>query len=203
MRHKTQLIINIVLTIITLFSLIITVVAWFSTVDYAKIKNLDMQVERQSIEILKTPLSFLFPCATKIADVTKEDFNAYCCIKGTYTIKEDGKIYTDITGADGVLGFALDESDGTDYYTLITTALKEELNTDDLSSYSYDALKRAMKNINLSRRVGKTNADGNTEVTIVCWTEYDSFTTELNQIANNVYVYNEISDLTVDVSFIR
>ena len=200
-RQKIQLIINIVLTVFSLTALIISMVAWFSNSRYAEIRSLEMKVERKEIVLVRQPQSYLFPCATKIGDVTKEDFNGFCCVTGTYEIQGKGQLYANVTNNDGVLGYVLDGSEGTDYFTAISTQLQEKLGS-DWKSKSYSELRKALKEINLSRPVGNTNSDGNTEITIVCWTQYDKFDSELNILNNGIYTYNEIQDLKVKITFV-
>lgn len=200
-RQKIQLILNIVLTVFSLTALVISMVAWFSNNRYAHVRSIEMKVERQEIVIMKQPQSYLFPCATKIGDVTEEDFNGYCCVTGTYVIQGEGQLYVNVTNNDGVLGYVLDGSEGTDYYTAISKKLQEKLGS-DWASKSYSDLRNALKDINLSRPVGTTTADGNTEIKIVCWTEYDEFKNTLNELSGGVYTYNEVEDLKVKVTFV-
>ncbi len=200
-RQKIQLIVNIVLTVISLAALTITMFAWFSMQQYANVRNIVLEVDRYQIDILSQPKSYLFPCATKIGDVTKDDFNTFCCVTGTYVIKGDGQLFVDITNQDGVLGYVLDGTENGDYYNVITEKLRAKLGN-NWASKSFEDIRLALREINLSRPVGTLNSSGNTEIKIVCWTEYDMFDETLNEVSNGVYPYNEIEDLKVEVMFV-
>jgi len=200
-RQKVQLIVNIVLTVFSLCALTISMFAWFSTRKYADVRAIQLAVDRQEITIVRQPQSYLFPCATKIGDVTKEDFNSYCCVTGTYEIKGEGKLIVDVTNTDGVLGYVLDGTENGDYYSVIADKLRKKLG-DDWQSKPYSSVQKALYEINTSRAVGTTNSNGNTEVTIVCWTQYDQFEDTLNAVSNGVYLYKEVQNLKVNVMFV-
>ena len=204
-RQKCKLIVNVVLTIISLTALVISMVAWFTSNKYAHLHSLEMQVERKEISLVSQPISYLFPCATKIGDEsTKEDFDRFCCVTGTYVIKGEGKLIADVTNNDGILGYVLEDNDVTNYYEIIANDLDKQLQSTGktLATATYSDLRKALRIINTSRLVGTKNAAGNTEIKIVCWAEYEKFESQLNQSYDGVYSFNQIPDLKVNVTFV-
>ncbi len=206
-RQKMRLLLNLILTVVTFLALIVSMVAWFSTRQQADIESIHLEVERQEVKIVKQPNSFLFPCATKISDVSKDSFNNDCCIVETYEIAGDGQVTAYLDSKNGVLAYVLDDTEqGTDYYTIITEKLKEHLHVTDLSTLSYDDLYKALNEINTSRLVGTPiTSDGsvNTQVKIVFWSEYDLFMDKLNNADLSYYEVDKANDrFEVKVTFV-
>ena len=59
---------------------------------------------------------------------------------------------------------------------------------------------KALNTIN-GRRVGKTNKDGNTDIYVVYWGDYDYLDNDLNKQVNGVYSYREI-EFSAKVTFV-
>lgn len=200
-RQKLQLIINLALTVFTLFALIISVVAWFSTRHYAEINSIDLIVERKTINLLECPKSLVFRCATKINDVTPSDFTDWCVIETTYVVEGEGKLGVEIDNNEGILGYVWDdEVDNGDYYDVITKAIADYMQKENLTEYSYSDLKDALNIIN-RRAVGTTDEDGNTVIKILFWADYNALGESLNEIKDGVYEYNKIVT-DVNVTFV-
>ncbi len=201
-RQRLRLIVNIALTVFTLFALIISVVAWFSTRQYAEIQSINLSVNRKVVEVLECPQSILFPCATKIDDVSESDFNTHCVVVATYVIKGEGELIAEVDNDEGILGYVWDKkTDSGSYYDVISNAINSYAAEHAIQyPYSYSNLQAALNAIN-RRPVGETNEDGNTEITIIYWADYNALGSNLNKISNGVYSYEEL-EFNVDVTFV-
>lgn len=200
-KQKLQLIMNLVLTVLSLFALVVSMVAWFSNRKYANVDDLSVSVKRQVVTVLEQPQSILLPCATKIDDVTKDDFNNHCIVVAKYTIAGEGKLFVEVDNKDGLLGYVWDESvDGPinfnsngviqnppNFYGVIAKKLSDK----SLPNYQYNTVAQALDDIN-SRRVGKTNINDDTDIFIVYWGDYNYLGNTLNKQTSGVYTYQEI-----------
>ncbi len=207
-KQKIRLILNMALMVFTLFALIVSMVAWFSANKTASINGLNLFVNQKEFSILKQPESYMFYCATKIAEVDKDLFNSECCVVGEYYIEGADMLYADVVSDQDVLGYVLTgDEKSTDYYDIITNALKEELNVDTLSDVSYNDLRSALRDINLSHTAGVPDkvvtADGiehdAMKIQIVCWTEYEQYEENFMNGSGDIY---KSEDLSVKVRFI-
>ena len=200
-KQKLQLILNLVLTILSLLALVVSMVAWFSNRKYADVDNLSLHIRRQAINVVEQPQSILLPCATKIDDVTKDDFNNHCIVIAKYTIEGEGEFFVEVENKNGLLGYVWDESvDGVinlnsngviqnppDFYGVISKKLSDK----SLPNYQYNTVAQALDDIN-SRRVGKTNINDDTDIFIVYWGDYNYLGNTLNKQSSGVYSYQEI-----------
>ncbi len=210
-RQKLQLIINIVLTVLSLSALVISMVAWFSNNRYAQIQSLNMHVDQKEFNMVSYPSSIILPCATKLDDVSNDDFNNSCCVVAKYELKGEVSAVVGIKNDDGLLGYVWNEDidgvmdvdqngviDDIDFYGKISEKVSEQLSG---SPYSYDDLKHALTKLN-RRSVGRVNKNGNTDIYIVFWGDYNKLCDQLNETNDDGdYVFTGIR-LDAELSFV-
>ena len=203
MRLKLRLIVNIVLTVISLSALVITMIAWFSNNRYTQITNLELSVDPKEFQMIEYPDSIILPCATKLNDVTEADFNNTCIVVARYELKGEVNPVVSVKNNDGLLGFVWDEDQyGTissipNYHRIIHTAVENSLGNKE---WSYDNVRKALSSIN-RRSVGKLNTKGNTDIYIVFWGDYEKFDSQLNATQNDNYVFKD-KQFFAELSFV-
>jgi len=183
-KQRTQLIVNISLMLLTLFTLVACIFAWFFSEIHADIDPLGNQVDRY---FSGGTTDIVFPCATKITDddITPEIFDNVCAVARTYKIYGEGQVRVKVkcNGA-GMLAYVCDSAelpnsqDKLNYYDEICAALTEKLGADK-TKWTYDAMRTALEGddagvvgINSSKLVG-SDYEGDAYVTVVYWVEYD------------------------------
>ncbi len=185
-KQRRQLIVNMVLMVLALAALVACVVAWFSARRQADVNTLTMTVERVHLE-LKSEITLIeFPCATKIIDkeTTPQMFDVECAVPKVYTISEAGKLAVSVdysSSSAGMLGYVCDSVNTTNYYEEIKADLKQYGNLDlDSQQPTFQQLRTAIAKVNARDRFGETNDNGDTDIKIVYWVEYDEIDDKLN-----------------------
>lgn len=175
--QRKQLRINVVLALFTFFTLVATIVAWFTTNTSAKIDAIRFQVSSREISVVSPVTSIVFPCATKIGDdqTTPMLFNSECAQTRLYELDAEGnKVIAAPQMTDGLLAYVCDTAvgDDGDLYAEVYQKLTNVFGTADLSDKSYEELREALLHIN-KRAVGELSGDY-TKMRILYWVEYDA-----------------------------
>ncbi len=178
-RVQRQFIINVTLMLFTLLTLVACVAAWFSTHTEANIRNLNLSVVRKDIVIAEFTDNIIFPYATKFLDTDPNTFNTESAQVKTYTVLGEGQVYVNVRcNGDGMLAYVPNDT-VTDYHTALINDLKNHFKTTNLSSKSFEDISDALSEIN-QKRIGTITQEGNTELKIVYWVEYDQVFNRLN-----------------------
>lgn len=181
MKTRKRLTAHTVLMIFTLFTLAVSVVAWFINSQRAQISTLQMQVDQKELVQVDTITDIKFYTSTKITDTTAALFNTDLtgCVVKTYELQGEVDVTAAVTcTGEGMLAYVCHDDDSADYYSEIVEKLNAKLGSDK-SKWTHAKIQNALKDIN-KHKVTTRNAAGNTTVKIVYWVEYEEAKTLLN-----------------------
>ncbi len=158
-----------------------------------------MRVDRMELN-QPTTTTIQLRCPTKIGDTDATTFNQFAAVH-KYTIYGEGQLVTTVQcqGA-GMLGYVCDLSNENnfsgDYYSLIVRDIKAQTGK-DVENCSFTEIQNALKVIN--KRTTGQFVNGNTEITIVYWVEYDSLST--SDYLSDSYWYTDTA-YYADITFV-
>ena len=201
-QQKRQLCRNITLMLLTLFTLICCVAAWFSTSNTASVGPLSVDVERADVKLLSEITKIEFPCATNIGDCTKSEFTEECAVEKVYYLNGTDPLHVDVEcNGDGMLAYVCPTSSGDGYFDTMIDELKSATNKNDPSTWTFTDVQNALKTIN-NRRVGNNatfNGETCTAIRVIYWVAYtDGAQSDLDQTSYWYSQYNGPSAGTSD-----
>ncbi len=174
-QQKKQLTRNVMLMVLTLFTLVCCVVAWFTSSIYANVNHLNMEVERADVRLLSEITKIEFPCATNLGDCTKQEFVNHTSVEKVYYLNgtEPLHVKVDCEGA-GMLAYVCPTVSGDAYFDTMISELKTATKKSDPTTWTYEDLQTALDTIN-TRRVGETatfNGEACTAIRVIYWVAY-------------------------------
>jgi len=174
-KMKIQWIVNMALLVFTLLSLVLAVVAWYSNDRSSEVDSVQLSVSRKDLKLVNEVTTVEFPYSTKIADTTAEQaFNNGAAVAKDYVLKGEGALNISVDCHNsGMLAYVCDNSTDAIDYDEIYQALSEKLGSDS-TTWNYDNMTQALREINARAMFGTMPGDGNTHIRIIYWTEYDA-----------------------------